>query len=178
MNIDDILESLSFGQPAEKFEKALQDLGSAIGFLSQRPDREFKKGADNLWCGEDSQYFIFECKSEVEDSRNQISKTETGQMNNHSGWFEDTYKTEKVKRILIIPTKNVSNEGNFTHKVEIMRKGKLKLLKDNVRSFFKEFKDYKIPDITDFKIQQWLGTHQLDISSLLKEYSEQYYQKK
>ena len=69
MNVNDTLENLSFGQPSEKFEKALQDLGHAIGFLSQRPDKEFKKGSDNLWCVSADEYFMFECKSEVEDSR-------------------------------------------------------------------------------------------------------------
>ncbi|OKH53900.1 hypothetical protein NIES2101_09125 [Calothrix sp. HK-06] len=43
MTLNSILENLSFGQPSDNFEKALQDLGVALGFLSQRPDREFKK---------------------------------------------------------------------------------------------------------------------------------------
>jgi len=178
MSINDTLESLSFGQPSEKFEKALQDIGGSIGFLSQRPDREFKKGSDNLWCVSNDDYFIFECKSEVEDSRSEITKTETGQMNNHCAWFEQEYKTENVKRILIIPTKNVSSQGNFTHDVEIMRKGKLKLLKDHVKSFFKEFKDYVLDEVSDSKIQELIAFHKLDVESLKKEYSEQYYQRK
>jgi replicative superfamily II helicase len=147
MNVSGILESLSFGEPAEKFEKALQDLGNAIGFLSQRPDKEFKKGPDNLWCIDSSEYFIFECKSQVEEERGEITKTETGQMNNHCAWFQQEYRTEKVKRIIIIPTRSISSQGGFTHHVEIMRKGKLKLLRDNAKSFFKELKDYSISDI-------------------------------
>jgi hypothetical protein len=178
MSVNDILENLSFGQPSEKFEKALQKLGYAIGFLSQRPDREFKKGPDNLWCVSKDDYFIFECKSEVEASRNEITKTETGQMNNHCGWFEQEYKTDKVKRILIIPIKNVSSQGNFTHDVEIMSKGKLKLLRDHVKSFFKEFKDYVLDEISDSKMQELIAFHRLDVESLKKEYSEKYYQKK
>jgi replicative superfamily II helicase len=178
MSVNDILENLSFGQPSEKFEKALQNLGYAIGFLSQRPDREFKKGPDNLWCVSKDDYFIFECKSEVEESRNEITKTETGQMNNHCGWFEQEYKTDKVKRILIIPIKNVSSQGNFTHDVEIMRKGKLKLLRDHVKSFFKEFKAYVLDEISDSKMQELITFHRLDVESLKKEYSEKYYQKK
>jgi replicative superfamily II helicase len=129
MDVNDILQNLSFGEPSEKFEKALQELGNAIGFLSQRPDKEFKKGPDNLWCIANDEYLIFECKSEVDDSRNEITKTETGQMNNHCAWFAQEYRTENVKRVLIIPTKNLSNQGNFTHDVEIMRKGKLRLLR-------------------------------------------------
>ena len=177
MNVNDILENLGFGQPSEKFEKALQDLGHAIGFLSQRPDKEFKKGSDNLWCVSADEYFMFECKSEVEDSRSEITKTETGQMNNHCAWFEQEYKTDKVKRILIIPVKNVSKQGGFTHEVEITRKGKLKLLRDAVKSFFKELKDYSLTEISDSKIQELLVFHKLDVESLKREYSEKYYQK-
>jgi replicative superfamily II helicase len=177
MDVNDILESLSFGQPSEKFEKALQDLGHAMGFLSQRPDKEFKKGSDNLWCVSTDEYFMFECKSEVDDSRSEISKTETGQMNNHCAWFEQEYKTDKVKRILIIPTKNVSKQGGFTHEVEIMRKGKLRSLRDVVKSFFKELKDYSLAEVSDSKMQELIVFHKLDVESLKKEYSEKFYQK-
>ena len=116
-------------------------------------------------------------KSEVEDSRGEITKTETGQMNNHCAWFEQEYKTDKVKRILIIPTKNVSKQGGFTHEVEIMRKGKLKLLRDGVKSLFKELKDYSLPEISDSKMQELLVFHKLDVESLKRQYSEKYYQK-
>ncbi|WP_293062051.1 hypothetical protein [Okeania sp. SIO2B3] len=177
LTVDDILGNLSFGIEAPKFEKALQDLGSAIGFLSERPEKKYKTGPDNLWCVSKDYYFIFECKSEVEDSRSEIYKSETGQMNNHCGWFDKEYKTDQVKRILIIPTKDVSHKGNFTHHVEIMRKGKLKHLRDNVKSFFKEFKDYQLDEISDSKIQEWIQFHKLDIESLKSEYSEDYYQK-
>jgi len=178
MKVNEVLENLSFGQPHGKFEKALQDLGYALGFLSQRPDKEFKKGPDNLWCVSNDEYFIFECKSEVENSRSEITKTETGQMNNHCAWFEQEYKTDKVKRILIIPTKDVSKQGNFTHEVEIMRKRKLKSLKDSAKAFFKELKDYTLTEISDSKMQELIVFHKLDVESLKKEYSENYYQKK
>ena len=178
MEINDILEKLTFGQPSDKFEKALQDLGNAIGFLSQRPDKEFKKGPDNLWCIANGKYLMLECKSEVEDSRSEITKSETGQMNNHCGWFEQEYKTADVTRILIIPTKNVSNQGNFTHDIKIMRKGKLRDLRDNVKSLFKEFKDYDIKDISDSKIHEWLIQHKLDINSIAEKYVEKPYQKR
>jgi hypothetical protein len=175
--LDSILSNLSFGEPSEKFEKALQDLGLAIGFLSQRPDKEIKKGPDNLWCGVNDEYFIFECKNEVKDSRNEISKTEIGQMNNHCAWFEKEYNTKRVKRIVVIHTKNASNQGDFTHEVEIIRKGKLRDLRNNVKSLFQEFKNYKIQEISDDKIQEWINAHKLDIDSLKTKYTEKYYQK-
>jgi hypothetical protein len=168
---------LEFGTLADKFETALKELGLMLGFLSERPDKEIKKGPDNLWCGVSNQYFIFECKSEVNIDRPEINKDEAGQMNTHCAWFESQYGDSAVKRLLVIPTKNLSYHGDFTHQVEIIRRGKLKSLRDNVRSFFKEFSKYEVHSLTDEKIQEFLNVHKLDIDSLKTLYSEKYYKK-
>jgi len=177
LSVDEVLSDLEFGTTAQKFEAAFKELGSMLGFLSERPDKEFKKGPDNLWCGVSNQYFIFECKSEVNVERQEINKHEIGQMNTHCGWFENQYNDSPVKRILIIPTKNVSYHADFTHQVEIMRRGKLRNLRTNVKGFFKEFNKYEIDSVSDEKIQEFINTHKLDIPSLLSEYSEKYYKK-
>ena len=175
ISIDGILQNLSFGMPSDKFESALKELGEAIGFLSQRPDKEIKKGPDNLWCGVENQYFLMECKSEVEENRKEISKHEGGQMNSHSAWFESVYGVDaKCKRILIIPTKLLSYHADLTHSVEIMKKSKLRLLRENVKSFFKEFSIYTWNEVTDRKIQEFIDAHDLDLESLKEKYSEKY----
>jgi len=178
LSIDNIIDMLNFGIPAEKFEGALQELGVALGFLSQRPDKEYKKGPDNLWCGVNDKYLLFECKSEVLESRNEINKHEASQMNSHCGWFEQTYGEKQVKRILIIPTKNLTYHSNFTHSVQIMRKNRLKKLRDNVKGFFKEFKNYSINELSDEKIHEFLSYHELNIEDLIDKYSEDYYHNK
>ncbi|MCD4693058.1 MAG: DEAD/DEAH box helicase family protein [Calditrichales bacterium] len=166
ITVDGILSDFSFGIDSEKFEKALQEIGIILGFLSERPDKEYKKGPDNLWCGVDNHYFLFECKSEVNDSRSEINKNEAGQMNSHCGWFTSEYGQASVTNILIIPTKNLSYHANFTHKVEIMKKGKLKNLKLSIKSFFKEFKNYNIKEISDAKMQEFINNHKLDIKCI------------
>ena len=98
-------------------------------------------------------------------------------MNTHCGWFENQYNDSPVKRILIIPTKTVSYHADFTHEVEIMRRGKLKSLRNSVKGFFKEFNKYEIDSMSDEKIQEFINTHKLDIVSLLNNYSEKYYKK-
>ncbi len=173
-SLDGSLQNLSFGMPSDKFELALQEIGTAIGFISQRPDKEYKKGPDNLWCGVENQYFLIECKNEVYDTRSEISKHEAGQMNTHCGWFESFYGEEKCKRILIISTNKLSYYADFTHDVEIMRKEKLKQLKENIRNFFKEFSKYNIHEISDDKIQSFIDIHNLDIQNLTTIYSEGY----
>lgn len=172
ISLEGILQDLSFGMPAEKFESAMQMLGDSLGFLSQRPDKEIKKGPDNLWCGVENQYFLIECKSEVSDERAEISKYEAGQMNSHSAWFESVYGKAHCKRILIMPTTALSYHADFTHDVQIMRKGKLRNLKENVKAFFKEFSQYAIHEVSDGKIQSWLDVHKLSVEDIKGQYSE------
>lgn len=175
LNLNEILNDLSFGVDSEKFENAVYEMGKMLGFVSQRPDKEIKKGPDNLWCGVDGKYFLIECKNEVDEKRSEISKYEAGQMNSHCGWFETIYGEAKVKRILIIPTKNLSYYGNFTHQVEIMRPGKLKSLKEAIRAFFKEFKSYNIQEISDEKIQHFIKANKLEVDNLINDYTEGHY---
>ena len=174
LSIESMLGNISFGIDSEKFESSLKELGEALGFISQRPDKEIKKGPDNLWCGVNNQYFLIECKNEVDTSRSEILKSEAGQMNSHCGWFEEVYGTANCKRILIIPTKKLSYYGNFTHSVEIMRQGSLKKLKNNVKAFFMEFCKYDIHELTNIKIQEFIDAHNLDLNSLTTAYSEAY----
>lgn len=176
--VNGVLSDLHFNVGADKFELALKELGTMLGFLSERPDKVIKKGPDNLWCGVGNQYFIFECKSEVLTERTEITKSEGGQMNTHCAWFESEYGDAPVKRILIHPTKNLSYHANFTHEVQIMRRGKLKELRQNVLGFFKEFKNYSLGSMVDTSIQEYLDSNNLDMNSLLNVYSEEYFHKK
>lgn len=176
--VDEILDNLSFGIEADKFESALKSIGELLGYISQRPDKEIRKGPDNLWCGINNQYNFFECKNEVDEMRGEISKHEAGQMNNHCAWFEEEYgKETNVNRFLIIPTKNLSYYANFTHEVRIIRRGKLKLFKDNIKKFIKELKQYDLTGITDDTLQRLIDEYKLNAINLVDTYSEEYYHK-
>lgn len=172
ISVDGILQNISFGIQSEKFEDAIHNLGTSIGFVCQRPDKEIKKGPDNLWGDVDGQYFLFECKNEVNADRAEINKTEAGQMNNHCGWFTEEYGDVKCKKIMIINTRTLSYHSNFNEEICVMRKSKLKLLKDNVKSFFKEFKEYDLNSLDETIIHKFIGPHKLDIESLKSIYSE------
>src|SRR5260370_23025055 len=82
LKLEATLTDLVFGVDADRFEHAFHNLGIALGFECQRPDREWKEGPDNLWAMTDDQYLLVECKSEVDINRESINKHETGQMNN------------------------------------------------------------------------------------------------
>lgn len=172
------LDNLSFGIEASKFEAALKDIGELLGYVSQRPDKEIRKGPDNLWCGSNNHYLLFECKSEILETRAEISKHEAGQMNNHCAWFEEQYgRNVVVDRFMIIPTKTLSYEGDFTHGVRIIRRGKLKGFKDQIRGFIRELKSFSLDEISDKTLQEFLTLHLLNVEDFSKQYSEEYYHK-
>lgn len=172
LNIDQIVSNLRFGVDSDKFEKALDDLAVSLGFISQRPDKLWNEGPDNLWKLKDDHYLLFECKNKVLHSRKEIVKDETGQMNTACAWFTANYGDARVKRIMIIPTKKISHAAGFNLEVQIMREGSLKQLNANVIKFFSEFKELDLKDIPEKKVQELLSLHKLTAEDFLNSYSE------
>jgi len=171
MAIEDILGSLSFSVKADRFENALDQLGKALGFSSERPDKEWKEGPDNLWILRDGEYLLMECKSEVHTDRAEINKNETGQMNNAVAWFTKNYPGAMSHNVMIIPTNTMSSATAFGHAVTIMRAKELQKLHANVRSFFREFRLVDFDDLSADKVQQYLGTHGLSTDAIAENYS-------
>lgn len=173
LNIDETLSNLSMGVGSKKFEGALQQVGLLLGFRSQRPDNEFKKGPDNLWAMPNNEYLVFECKNEVELSRDAISKTEAGQMEMHCGWFEEEYGTEtKVTYVWIHPTNKLSAEANLTHTIKVMTPVKLDLFKKHLLAFVMEFSKYNLSSVTEESINEFLVNSKLTPKDLKTLYNE------
>src|SRR5205814_7736302 len=118
--LSDVLGRLVFGTRADKFEQALDEICPALGFVGERPDKEWKEGPDNLWALDDKRYILWECKSEVDVKRAEINKREAEQMNRSSAWFDKHYPNMEVKRIIIHPAYVVPSCAAFTHEVEAM----------------------------------------------------------
>ena len=175
LSVNATLDNMSFGTDASKFEAALKEIGELLGFVSQRPDKEIRKGPDNLWCCSGNHYLLFECKSEVLLTRKEITKHEAGQMNNHCAWFEDQYgRDTHVDCFMIIQTKNLSYEGDFSHPVKIIRKGKLNSLKREIKGFIKELLPYSLDEISDDTLVTFLTLHHLNAEDFSEQYSEEY----
>jgi len=170
--ISEIVGALRFGTRAEPFERAFHDLGAALGFACERPDKEWKAGPDNLWALRDSEYLLAECKSEVEVTRVEINKHETGQMNNASAWFAREYPGAKATRVLVIPARQLGKAAGFTDDVLLLRDRNLQGLARNVRAFFAEFRILDLRDISEAKVQALLQQHHLRVEDLQTNYYE------
>ena len=97
---------------------------------------------------------------------------------NNCAWFEDQYgPNANVDRFMIISTKTLSYEGDFTHKVKIIRPNKLKILKDQIKGFIKELKPFSLDEISDDTLHEFLTLHHLNVEDFSEQYSEEYYHK-
>lgn len=173
LDLNSILDSLRLGVKADDFEYAFNELGDFLGFPTERPDKEWKEGPDNLWLLGNNEFLLVECKNQVASTRVEINKDETGQMNNASAWFNKNYGDVRVTRILIISTKTVSRAAGFTEEVKIMRERNLKKLVKNVKNFYSEFKTSDFTSFSEEQIQKHLNTHRLSVDELTTNYIEE-----
>lgn len=170
--LSDVLARLVFGTKADKFEQAVDELSLCLGFVGERPDKEWKEGPDNLWALDAKQYILWECKSEVEVSRAEINKREAEQMNRSSVWFDKHYAGFDVKRIIVHPSYVVQSAAGLTHEIEAMRVTELKQLVKCVRGFFKSFESLNFNDLSTAHIQMLIDTHSLSVEKLLTNFTK------
>ncbi len=173
VELDAITNNLRFGVEADDFEASIDQLGKALGFAANRPEKEQREGPDNLWALRDDLYLIIECKNKVELDRKEVNKSETGQMNNACAWFAKRYPGAKNRNLIVIWTKLLGAAAGFNQPVEIVRLKKLELLIRNVKEFFGELRGMDLQDLSESKLQAKLSQHSLTVDDLLSKYSEQ-----
>lgn len=172
LELDEMLETLQFGVDADRFEAAFETLGTALGFISQRPDHVWGEGPDNLWALREGEYLLVECKNEILETRNHLYKEETGQMNNACGWFAREYAGAKATKIIIAPVNATAGGAEFVDAdVRVMRKAELGKLTKCIRYFFSEFRTLDARDLSEAKVQELLNNHHLDIDALVADFA-------
>ncbi|MFC1749267.1 helicase C-terminal domain-containing protein [Pseudomonadota bacterium] len=170
--MDDIFTRLTFGTKSDKFESAIDELGNVLGFNTERPDKSWKAGPDNLWAIREGKYLFIECKSEVLLTRAEITKDETGQFNNNIEWFKRFYPGAEVQHAIIIPTKKVKSNTGFSEKVFVLRDKGLRKLVLNARSFILGLKQADLKDLSDDFINGSIEENKLSSHDLLPQYFE------
>jgi len=171
LDVNEMLSNLEFGVKADKFEKAFRELGVALGYSSERPDKEWKKGPDNLWCVASGEYLLVECKNEADPHRTEINKHESGQMNNSLAWFKKHYNGATSTNIMIIPAKKLNSAAGFSDKVSIMTNTMLRRFRLSIKGFFDEFAAFELNDLSEKKVHELLITHDLTTDKILSSYA-------
>lgn len=171
IRVTELLGRLVFGTRADPFEEALDSLSFALGFVGERPDKDWKEGPDNLWALNDKEFLLFECKSEVDTTRAQINKREAEQMNRSAVWFDKHYAGQTATRILIHPSHKLESAAGLTHNVTAMTEKELRKLVGAVRSFFKSFESKDLADLSVSDVQALLTSHKLGVGDLASAYA-------
>lgn len=168
ININSILDKLVFiPETYNQFEDALEKLGSHLGFVASRPEKEVNDGGpDVLWNVGNNNYYIIECKNGTTSSL--ISKEYCGQLHNSRNWFERIYGKEKISFPIMVHLVSVfDNNASPGEDFRIIDKDKLQDLKQNVLNFAKEIcndLNFCDPEIISIKLNQYNLTNDTFIS--------------
>ena len=170
LRLHEILGSVSFGTPSDTFETNLQELGEALGFYSQRPEREVGKGPDNLWRIKKRSYWILSCKNETHPGQEYISKADVGQILSDIAWFNLNCDGES-RPIFIHPGSKLDQSAAIDCPVWVIGENNLNKFKSNILNFFNEFQNVPRDRLTQVIITETLKNHHLDVDDLLKNYA-------
>lgn len=153
-----------------QFEAAIKDLGDAIGLMSQRPEREFEEGPDNLWKLPNGSFLVIECKngSQAQDG---IAKADLGQLGQSLEWFDGKYGTnEDVTPMIIHPRSNVGPQASAIAGCRVMDGHRLRLLKAAFVAFVKSVANEDV--LSDpSRVQERLSAHQLSGEQFVATYT-------
>ena len=166
--LTDVLDGLSFGVRADRFERAWDNLGEILGFEHDRPDKVWKEGPDNLWGMKQNSFLLVECKNQVELTRSFINKQETRQLNGSIAWFQQKYKGAQCFNVMIIPTHKVQKGAYFVEdNVGIMTSILLSKFKKRISAFISEFRTFNLQELSEQKVQSLIDTHKLTPESIV-----------
>lgn len=141
---DELCGDLRFiADSADKFEAAINDLAWFIGIKSQRPERDYKEGPDNLWALPNGSFLVIECKNGVA-SGGKISKKDAGQLGQSIAWFGGRYPASISIPIVIHPERALGQGASIVSGMRVIDQAGLEKLKKNLRDFAKQLAN---PDV-------------------------------
>lgn len=154
---------------SNSFEQAINDLAWFLGIASQRPEKEYKEGPDNLWGLLDSKYLVIECKSGTVIG-NEISKRDVAQLSHSVGWFNEWYLSSECVPLLFHPSSKLNPAASRIEGMRVVDHKRLDKLRQNIKSFAKLVSDHAIAgDIHATSMR--LNEFKLNATALIDEYS-------
>ena len=170
LQINGLLDDFKFAPDnASEFEAAMHELAGFLGFRSQRPELEFKKGPDILWAVGNLEYFVVECKSGAVVEK--VSKHYANQLAGSVNWFVDRYGTDCANvPVLIHPSNVFEHAATPPQGARIMTADGLARFREAIRAFVHAVKS-SISEVTAEMVQGLLSHHRLTPKALLDAYT-------
>lgn len=132
-----ILDELQFKADSSNiFEEGLKNIACYLGFDSQRPEQEYKKGPDVLWKIGELRYLVIECKNEAITST--VSKEYCNQLNASCTWFETKYDNScAYTPIMVHPSHVFEYAASPNPNIRIIANEKLEQFRNATKDFIK-----------------------------------------
>lgn len=161
LEVNQLTDELRFHSVTpNKFEAAIDAVARFVGLHSQRPEKQFNDGPDNLWALPDGSFLIIECKNNS-TSENGISKADLGQLDQAMSWFVGKYtKAGTGTPVIVHPLKTLGDGASEVEGMRIVTEKELEKLRKALTEFAKSLGD---PDILNSQkqINELLATHGL-----------------
>jgi replicative superfamily II helicase len=167
---DELCSDLQFcPNTSETFEAACNDLAWFIGIRSQRPEKEYKEGPDNLWALPSGLFLVIECKNGVTSSSG-ISKKDAGQLGQSVAWFEGRYPVSKSIPIIFHPERALGQGASLVTGMRVIDPSGLEKLRRNLQTLAKQISN---PDVATSasEVAKRLGQFEFNADALVHAYS-------
>ncbi|MHA6795911.1 DEAD/DEAH box helicase [Pseudonocardia bannensis] len=118
----------------DDFEEAMLQLALHLGFASQRPDFEARRGSDILWALGPSEYWVIEAKSGSNTQR--IHKDCADQLSGHMNWFRERYgELVKATPVMVHKASRMHDDAAAPQRMKVLDEAGLQRFKDAVIAF-------------------------------------------
>ena len=125
---------------ADRFEAALDAAAEFIGIKSQRPEKLFGEGPDNLWAMPAGAFAVIECKSNATSAKG-ISKTDLGQLDQAITWFNAKYPAATATPVIVHPLRTLGDGATAVPGMRVMTEEELNKLRKALEAFAKALSD-------------------------------------
>jgi hypothetical protein len=166
---DEVVSHLVPEASSNQFEQALADLGSMLGFSTERPDKNYGKGPDVLWLLSGRLALIIEAKSR-KNRGNALTKDQHGQLLNAAEWFRGEYPGHTGVRVSMHPNIRAT-DSTVPGDSRALTYEKLNALIAEARALVVALCESIVPrEELIMRCKQLLGESSLTPDSLVREY--------
>ena len=171
--VDSILDKLTFSPESDAFEKAMQDIGRILGFISTRPDKETGgAGPDNLWAIGNNRYLVIECKSSSEVTT--ICKDYCNQLTGSMNWFRNAYgESFSAIPIIVHPSRIVDRLASAHQQMRVIDLSMLTTMKTHIKDFIRAISQIE-NWLDEDKISNLLSLYKLRACDIIETYTCSY----
>jgi hypothetical protein len=136
-----LIDELLFHKiPADRFEAALDAAAEFIGIKSQRPEKLFGEGPDNLWALPTGMFLVIECKNNATSEKG-ISKADLGQLDQAITWFDTKYPASGSTPVVVHPLRTIGDGATAVPGMRVMTEEGLNKLRKSLEAFAKALSD-------------------------------------